>query len=385
MRSIFALVALAAPLLIAQAARADWFLANFHAHSANALVADDGAESPAALHAALKARGFRFSAHTPHSTLAGANGAPAWRRARATEAALSDGKFTATVGQELTVAAGPAFQARTFVLGHDAPGNLDHLSLIGADRFIPSETPVAEACRAAHAGGGICVVNHPGPGPMMWEEGLWEAPANRGLVDALEVYNGQAIAAIGIDFEARYREATAYRGLGVKIAAVTGADTHGPASVKRARSRLHGFGKAAEALERLAPPDAGDRPELDAATLVSAASPSLPSVLAAVKARRTIALFRMRGVTVDLPGLGEVRASAAVRLRCAIHLPGGRPVAEITLYREGEPVRTWHGVSTVEYAEDLTAPAAYVFGARDGAGRMLSSAIWYQPPSPSTP
>ncbi len=370
-----------AAALLAPAARADsWWRANFHAHTADSTVGDDGSELPAALHAALRARGFAFSVHTPHSTLATGPGASgAWSRERATEGRLSDRTLTVSVGQELTVAPGPAFRARTEVLGHEAPGNLDHLSLVGTTRFVPSGTPVAEACRAAHEGGGVCIVNHPGPGPMMWEEGLWEAPANRGLIDGLEVYNGQALTAVGIDFEARYREATAYRGLGLKIAAVTGADTHGPSSVKRARSRLHAFGKAAEMLERLIPPGGGERPELDAATLVLAPSPSEAAIVAAVRSRRTVAVFRLDGLTLDAPGLGQVRTTGDVKL----HVGFSRPVGEVTLYREGEPVRSWHNAREVDFAETITRPAAYVFSVRDGYGRMLTSATWFEPPESS--
>src|SRR5579871_2606326 len=104
------------PLLLlccsASASADSWWKANFHAHAANEAVADDGSEPPADLHRALRRRGFQFSAHTPHSTLArGRSAEPSWRRQRARESALSDGNFTATVGQELTVAPGPAYRA----------------------------------------------------------------------------------------------------------------------------------------------------------------------------------------------------------------------------------------------------------------------------------
>ncbi len=363
--------------LVGTRAEASWWRANFHAHAGKQLVDDDGSETPAALHQALAKRGFHFSAHTPHSTLAGGYGAEAaWRKQRIAETALSREGLTVTVGQELTVAPGPAFLARTHVLGREAPGNLDHLSLIGSERFVPSGTPLLDACRATHDGGGICIVNHPGPGPMMWEEGLWEAPAHRGVIDALEVYNGQALAVTGVDFEGRYREATSYKGLGMKIAATAGADTHGPASVERARGHLHLFGKAAHVLEALAPPPSEKgRPELDAATLVEARMPSLAEIVAAVKERRTVATYRMEKITVDCPGLGEVKAGGDVKL----HFGVGRPVAEITLYREGELVKQWHDVASVDFAETITQPAAYVFSVRDGAGRLTTSAIWYQP------
>ncbi|MSP60384.1 MAG: hypothetical protein EXR72_08590 [Myxococcales bacterium] len=353
-----------------------WWRANFHAHAANSAVSDDGAEAPSVLHALLAARGFHFSVHSPHSTLAGgSDAAAAWRKQLSVEAALSRSGFTAVCGQELTVAPGPAFRSRTELLGREAPGNLDHLSLVGGDAFVPDGTAMAVACRRVHDGGGICLVNHPGPGPMMWEEGLWEAPENRAAVDGIEVYNGQALAAAGIEFEARYLQATAYRGLGLQIAAVTGADTHGPGSVERARARLP---RAVRALAAVAAGDGpSGRPELAAATLVEAPSPSLPAVIAAVKARRTVATWRLADLPIECPGMGAVHRTAAVRVRLGL----GRPVGEVTLYREGEAVRTWQGVAQVEWSEEITARTAYVFAVRDGIGRLLTSAIWFDPPA----
>jgi hypothetical protein len=301
----------------------------------------------------------------------------AWRRARASEERLTRPGFTVAVGQELTVAPGPRFQRESRVLGHWAPGNLDHVSLVGAERFVPTGTPLLRACAIAHAAGGLCIVNHPGPGPMMWEEGLWEAPANRRAIDALEVYNGQALAATGIDFAVRYREATSYRGLGLKIAAVTGADTHGPSSAERARSRLAGLGAAGQLLGMMAPPTApAGRPELEVATLIAAPEPSLGAIEQAVRARRTVATFRLADLAPDCPGLGEVRPRGDVKL----HLGLGRRVDAVTLYREGEPVRSWQDVASVDFAETIDRPAAYVFEVRDGFGRATLSAIWFEPP-----
>jgi hypothetical protein len=58
-----------------------------------------------------------------------------------------------------------------------------------------------------------------------------------------------------------------------------------------------------------------------------------------------------------------------------------RKLAEVTLYREGVAVQTWRDVDVVEWHETIRAPAAYVFAARDGNGRMMTSAIWYEPPT----
>jgi hypothetical protein len=356
-----------------------WIQANFHAHAASTVLQDDGSEPPEALHRALRARGFDFSVHSAHSTVnTDPDAAAHFVEQRAHEDGLAIPGLTVVLGEELTVANGPNFQHRTHVLGHDAPGNLNHVTIFGMRSFVPSGTPLAQACAQVHAEGGLCLVNHPGPGPMMWEEGLWEAAGNRGSIDGLEVYNGQALSTVGIDFEARYREATAYSGLGLHIAATTGADTHGPKSVERARARLAGLGAAGKFIKLVLPGSSEARPELDAATLVRADSASVSDVIAALKARRTVARYRMRGVEVELPGLGEIRHTDEV----ALHLHLSRKVAEVTLYREGTPVKSWTHVDDVTFEEKIDRPSAYVFSARDGrdgGGRLTTSAIWYEP------
>ena len=379
-----AVVALAAVAAVTVAARAEagprrWLRVNFHAHARAELVEDDGTESAEALHRAARAAGFDVDVHSPHCNTNDPDEAARFAEARAAEAKLAVPGLTVAVGQELTVADGPGFAQRTTVLGRPAPGNLDHLTLIGNTALAPFRklTPAA-ACERVHDEGGICIVNHPGPGPMMWEEGYWEAPKNRARIDALEVYNGQAMAAVGVDFESRYREATAYRGLGIKIAATTGADTHGPRSAARAQAKLASLaGGAASKLVRLMMPSlATPRPELDAATLVQADGTSIGDVILAVKARRTIATYAMPRIGVTLDGLGEVRRTGDVALAMKL----SRKVGEVTLYREGVAVQTWHDVDAVEWRETIQAPAAYVFGARDGGGRLMTSAIWYEPP-----
>jgi hypothetical protein len=354
-----------------------WITANFHAHAANDLLRDDGSETPAQLHRALKARGFDFSVHSAHSVF-NEKAEEEFREQRAAEARAVPG-MTCVLGEELTVAGGPNFQESTKVLGKNAPGNLNHLTVFGMKELIPTGTPVAEACERAHAGGGVCLVNHPGPGPMMWEEGLWESEARRakprGKIDGLEVYNGQALSAIAIDFESRYLEATAYSGLGLKIAAVTGADTHGPKSVERARAKVAGLGMAGKLLKLVAPGSSEPRAELEAATRVLAESSSETAVIEALKARRTIATYAMRGVRAELPGLGEVKRTGDVEL----HLTLSRAVGEIVLYKDGKEAQRWSRVSEARFTEKIAQPAAYVFAARDGAGRLLTSAIWYEP------
>ena len=349
-----------------------WIRANFHAHSVSGALGDDGSETPAALHRAMRERGFDFSLHTVHSTLNLSVDAPA----AFAEESVREETLGGVLGEELTVAPGPRFQRKTRVLGRDAPGNLDHLSIFGMKSLVPSGTPLARACALVHADGGVCIVNHPGPGPMMWEDGLWEAPPNRHAIDALEVYNGQAISAIGLDFEARYREATAYGGLALKIRRGDRRRYARPA-VSRARagaSVVAGRGQAARA---------HDAPLADAAARSRRGHAGERRLGAcarrdrdAVKAQRTIATYTM-DVRVSLDGLGEVRHTGDV----ALALDLSRRVAEVTLYREGEAVQSWRDVKHVTFHETITAPAAYVFAARDGAGRLLTSAIWYEPPS----
>ncbi len=359
-----------------------WLRVNFHAHAAPTQVEDDGTETPAAMHKAMRAAGFDVSVHSPHCNTNEPAEAARFGETRAAEAKLAVPGLAIAVGQELTVADGPSYAQRTTVLGHAAPGNLNHLTLVGNTTLAPFRTLTpAAACERVHADGGICIVNHPGPGPMMWEEGYWETPRNRARVDALVVYNGQALAAVGVDFESRYREATAYRGLGIKIAATTGADTHGPKSVARAQARLASIaGGAAGKLVRLMMPSAAvPRPELGAATLVHAevapGGDAVAATIAAVRARRTIATWALPGLQVELDGLGEVRRSGDV----ALHLKLSRKLGEVTLYREGVAVQTGHDVDAVDWIETIQAPAAYVFAARDGGGRLMTSAIWYEP------
>lgn len=382
MRTVIALVCLVATGGGARAERR-WLRANFHAHAVTERVDDDGSETAAQLHQAVRAAGFDFSLHTPHCVNdRGATGAQHYLEQRAAESQLKVAGLTIALGEELSVIDGPSYSRHTTVLGRPAPGNLNHLTILGNKQLLPyRELTPAQACDRVHRDGGVCIVNHAGPGPMMWEEGYWEAPANRGHIDGLEVYNGQALGAVGIDFEQRYRDATAYRGLGLKIAATTGADTHGPDSVAKTQAKLAGFAGAAKKLVHLMLPQATSaRPELDVATLVQVdgGGDVTAAVIAAIKARRTIATNALPNLTVALDGLGETRRTHDVHLALKL----SRRLGEVTLYREGTAVQTWHDTDAVDFAETIMTPASYVFGARDGsAGRLLTSAIWYEPPA----
>jgi hypothetical protein len=108
---------------------------------------------------------------------------------------------------------------------------------------------------------------------------------------------------------------------------------------------------------------------------VQAESSSETAVIAALKARRTIATYAMRGIKAELPGLGEVKHTGAVEL----HLTLSRPVGEIVLFKEGQEVRRWSHASEVHFDETITHSAAYVFAVRDGGGRLMTSAVWFEP------
>jgi hypothetical protein len=362
-------------ILSSSPSRADWLRANFHGHTRDTLLHDDGSETPLELHRALKRAGFDVSVHSVHSTHnLSADAGELWRSEKQLEDGLDVGGLVTSFGEELTVAPGAKFQSQTEILGQSGPSNLDHLTLFGIRSFVPSKTPLAEACDRAHGDGGLCIVNHPGPGPLMWEEGLWEAPPNRGKIDALEVYNGEAMALLVWDFERRYLEATSFTGLGLQIAAVTGSDTHGPESFEQSRARLASLSTASKLLSLVLPDPTSARPELDAATLVSARGRSEREVIEAVKARRTIATWALPNLRVECDKLGEVRTEKSVDLKLKL----SRPVEEITLYKEGVAVKSWTGTSEASFQEKMNQPAAYVFGVRDGAGRLLTSAIWYK-------
>ena len=346
-----------------------WIRANLHAHTGDRtpFIGDDGYLSPAVLHKSFHAAGVQLSVHTPHSTRnRDADAARAFERQ-----AVHERRFPgAVLGEELTVASGPNYRAWKRVAGVQLPGNLNHLGLVGIRRFVPDGTPLAEACDAAHGDGGVCIVFHPGPGPLMWEPGLWERPGHRGRIDAIEVYNGLALTSAGLHFEQRYRDAIAYAGLGMRVAAVAGADVHGPDEPARTRKR---FGL----LAMLPLPSPAEQLGERAALTVAAARDSrLASVLDALRARRTVATFGLVDLALECADLGQVRHTGAVDLRLRLL----RSVDRVRLWREGKPLREWSHTSEVRYQERLDRPASYSFSIEDGAGRAQTSGIWYEPP-----
>ncbi len=352
------------------------FRANFHGHSGKEEMKDDGDESSSQLHRAMQQRGIQFSVHSIHSVF---NTSPSmfeqFQKQLSKEQRNRVPGLLSVLGEELTVAKGPKFKRKHSLFGFPAPGNLNHITLLGIRRFLANETPLKEACKKAHADGGVCIVNHPGPGPMMWEEDLWEAKEHRMLIDGLEVYNGMALAGFGKHFEQRYLEATAYSGLGMHIAALGSADTHGPDCVRKARNRLGKLESWAERLGYIPSSPSRPRPELDALTLLDMKELSLPNVILALKERRTIAVYNMPSLHVEFPQLGQVLHTNQVLLQILF----SQIVERIELYREGELIKTWEQTDHADFQEVLSSKAAYVFVARAGTGRLTTSAVWYEP------
>ena len=110
MKVVFAIALVAATVGTAHAERV-WLRANFHAHAAAEEVEDDGTETPAELHKAVRAAGFDFSVHSPHCNTRVADEAARYEAARSDEAEVAVRGLTIAVGQELTIATGRATRA----------------------------------------------------------------------------------------------------------------------------------------------------------------------------------------------------------------------------------------------------------------------------------
>jgi hypothetical protein len=363
-------------------AQTTWVKASFHDHEAPyGVIRDNGDDAPAALVKRLEGADFQVAVHSPHSVVHGdaQQAESAFESLRAADQAQSSSSLLFDTGEELEVAHGPAWQASYAIGGQTLPGNLEHLGLVGEDVWVPEGTPIDQACATVHEAGGFCVVNHPGPGPLTWEAGYWEAPAYRKVIDALEVYNGQAWAGAGVNYESRYLEATAFSGAegGLRLAAVGGTDTHGQDRTPDLRK------KDAPFLPILGTtPPAGDPhgQELEAATLLQITGKlTWTSVEAAVKTRQTVALAGFDSLDLDCPHLGDELHTSQVDLS----LDAGTEIDTITLYAEGKPVKTWSGVGNVDYTATVTQPTAYVWGLVDGDKRAMTSAIWVVPPGSS--
>ena len=354
-------------------------MANLHAHTAETNLKDDGVETPLQLHRALRSNGFDFSLHSIHSVFNPRMTSSALQEGfeaqRAAESQLHIPGLTVAVGEELTVAGGPNFSAHDTLLGYSVPGNLNHVTILGTSDFIPNGTALKTACDRAHKKGGVCLVNHPGPGPSRWEPGLWETVENRAVIDGLEIYNGVGVTTVGFISEDRYLEATSYTGLGCKIAAIASPDTHGPHQVEQIRKRVAGT-IPGRLMGLFKTPIDLPRPELAAMTWLQTTPSSETAVIAAIKARRTVAVFGMPNLHLAMPGIGEIRHEKSVHVSLRL----SRPVARVELYKNGRSIQTWKDADAAEWSEETSERAAYVFGAQDGAyGHLMTSALWYEP------
>ncbi|HTY53250.1 MAG TPA: PHP domain-containing protein [Methanomicrobiales archaeon] len=128
-----------------------------------------------------------------------------------------------------------------------------HLIVLGVREPLPAGWHVMETIRLAHSLGAVAVLPHP---YHMWRHGVARrVPESIGAVDAIEVFNSRYIVGSANRKAARIARK-------VRIAQVGGSDAH--------NARLVGFGY----------------------TLI-AAEPAVPSILAAIRAGRTIAGGRM--------------------------------------------------------------------------------------------
>jgi hypothetical protein len=125
----------------------------------------------------------------------------------------------------------------------------------------------------------------------------------------------------------------------------------------------------------MVPPAASGRAELDAVTWVLAEATTEKAIFDAIRARRTIATYGLPDVRFECAHLGEVVRGG----QASLHLTASRPLAEVTLYREGKVAKTWSDWRDFSFTEVVTAPTAYVWSGHDAVGRFMSSAIWVEP------
>ncbi len=313
------------------------FVVDMHSHTEPGPHAgDNGKESLASQAERGRAAGYHAVFHTPHSDLI--TDAQSWADQQAYE---RDGDWALTryLGEEVTVEKGPQWGKAT------GRANNDHLGVVGQDAYIDHALPMKASCERAHAAGAVVTLNHPGPGPSMWEAGYWDRPGLRDKIDAIEVCNGQIMHVLPLDSFALYLRATKYSGWGVKLAAVGGTDSHSPTAV----------------------------PEI--ATLIVAASDAETDLVEAVRLRKTYVAYRLLDLRLRCDQLGETLLTGDVDL--ALDL--SRKVKRITLYREGRSIQNWTDTDHAEFKETITENAAYAWRVMDGKARAYSSAIWYEP------
>jgi hypothetical protein len=338
---ILPVVVLATPLRADEAFRV--FVVDLHSHARSGpFVRDDGKEKLDEQADRFGRAGFHAVFHTPHSDLT--KDPELWKRQREHER-RGQWPLDRFLGEEVTVEKGPLWAV---ILGRR---NNDHLGVVGQDEWITHALPVKAVCEWAHAMGATVTVNHPGPGPSMWEAGYWHRPGLRDRIDAIEVCNGRIMHALPLDFFALYLQAVTYRGWGLKVAAVGGTDTHSASEV----------------------PEVG--------TFVVARTLSERSVADAIRNCRTFVAYRLLDLRLRCPQLGRTIRSGDVSLS----LTCSRRVQRIDLLREGKEAKHWTDTDRAEFDEVVSRNTAYAWRVLDGEGRVFSSAIWYEPKPPRRP
>jgi len=327
------------------AAALGWWKVNTHAHAVSGGVyttRDDGLLPVNYWLDRYAIKGYDLLFFTPHSFKnRGAAGEARWV---ATRDALPKEKssMTLALGAEVGVPKGPAW--RRFEKA-DYIGNvhthLNHIVVLGATKWIDPGLGAREVVEHAHATGGVAILAH----PEIWEPGYWEAPESGLALDGLEVYNGLLMSVTDRDNAPLYRRAVSYAGLGMKLAAIGGSDTH----KKKATA--------------------------SAATWFAAPAPEAALFVEAVRAHRTFATHDFDDLRVECEGMGEVRHTANVELEIRLD----RVVDSIVLWRDEEVAWTWVNVAEADFSEKISTAAAYSWEVRDGDGRGYSSAIWYEP------
>ncbi len=324
------------------------YLVDFHSHTERGPhLHDDGKEPLDKQAERLKRVGFDVVFHTPHSDR---NEDPAlWKRQREHEL-KGDWALKRYLGEELTVEKGPNWAVLM------ARPNNDHLGVVGHDEWITHALPLKAACEWAHAMGGTVTVNHPGPGPSLWEAGYWERPGLRDRIDAIEVCNGRLMHSVPLHSFQLYLRAVSYRGWGLKIAALGGTDSHSARESENAQ----------------------------VGTLVMAPEPTERAIVEAVRQRRTFVLYRLLDLRLRCDQLGKVIRSSDV----ALELVCSRKVSRISLLREGTEIKSWVNADRAVFKERISDNAAYAWRIVDGKSgkrRAFSSAIWYEASPPALP
>lgn len=339
-----------------------WQIVNLHSHMHCRYYAlDDGKYTPEVDHKKFEDAGFDHNVHTIHALGYGAyvpedtdwstverwtarkqgtyeEANAEWWKLRAYEGTIRL-KMNHSLGVEAGVLNGPNYDS--------IERNLNHVGGIGISHVVPSGMPLKTTLGWIHALGGINIINHPGPPSSgHWEKDYWERPGIREQVDAIEVYNGGG-ATFTIYYENTYLKSIA--DLGLRIAAVTGCDTHGRPFERRIEY-----------------------------TYVQSKTAEIQDIVDAVRNRRTLVALGLRDLKPVVRHLGEVVPHGKVGLSLDL----GRTVDRIELWKGRERIRVWEKTPIADFQETLEQPAVYHWRFSDGEKglrRGITSGIWYDP------